>query len=146
MPTREQVMSALVTRLSSSSFVTVSRRNRGVESLPQSATPALMVVGHKEAFDRAAVSLPAKIILHVLAIIYVDVGTDENAVPDSVLNPLLDTLSASLVPDSPQTGRCTLNGLVQSVMIDGEIEKAPGDITGKGLAVVPIQIIFMQTL
>ena len=105
-----------------------------------------MVVGHKEAFDRAAVSLPAKIILHVLAIIYVDVGTDENAVPDSVLNPLLDTLSASLVPDSPQTGRCTLNGLVQSVMIDGEIEKAPGDITGKGLAVVPIQIIFMQTI
>ena len=146
MITREQVMSALVMRLSSASFVTVSRRNRGPDAIQASATPALMLIGHKEFYDRPALSLPAKIILHVLAIIYVDVGTDENAVPDAVLNPLLDALSASLAPDSPQTGRCTFGGLVQSVMIDGEIEKAPGDVTGKGLAVVPLTITFMQTI
>ena len=146
MITREAVMTALLQRLSIPSFVTISRRNRAPETLSPSLTPALMLVGHKESFERPSASMPPKVILHLLAILYIDVGNDENAVPDAILNGLLDEVTLALHPDSPALGRTTLGGLVQSVMIDGEITKAPGDITGKGLAVIPITVTFMQSI
>ena len=77
----------------------------------------------------------------MLAYIYTDVGDDENAIPASTINNLLDEMELSLKPDDSKTNRCTLGGLVQSVMIDGEVAKNPGDITGKSIAVVPISIL-----
>jgi hypothetical protein len=140
--TREQIMTALLTTLTASgNFPTYGRRNRHPETIAATNTPALILVGHGETYERQSPSLPARRTLDVDAIIYTDVGQNENAIPDSILNPLLDGLDASLMPDSPGTGRCTLGGLVYSAMIDGEIVKAPGDVTGKGLAIVPIRVI-----
>ena len=124
-------MAALLLRLSLPSFVTVSRRNRAPESLSPGLTPALMLVSHKENYERPSASAPAKITLHLLAIMYVDVGNDENAIPDAILNGLLDQVTLALAPDQPNLGRTTLGGLVQSVMIDGEITKAPGDVPAR---------------
>ena len=143
---REDVMAALLSRLSIPAFVTISRRNRAPETLAPSLTPALMLVGHKETYERPSASAPAKITLHLLAIIYIDVGNDENAIPDAILNGLLDQVTLALKPDQPNLGRTTLGGLVQSVMIDGDITKAPGDVSGKGLAVIPITVSFMQSI
>lgn len=84
--------------------------------------------------------LPPKRVFNVKAAVYNDVGNDENAIPASVINPLLDGLDAALMPDDPIGNRCTLGGVVYSALIEGEIKKAPGDITGKGLAVVPIEL------
>ena len=143
---REDVMAALLARLSIPAFVTISRRNRAPETLSPSLTPALMLVSHKEHYERPSASAPAKITLHLFAIIYVDVGNDENAIPDAILNGLLDQVTSALNPDQPNLGRTTLGGLIQSVMIDGEITKAPGDVSGKGLAVIPITVSFMQSI
>jgi hypothetical protein len=39
------------------------------------------------------------------------------------------------------TNLCRLGGLVASLTINGEVIKAPGDISGKSLAIVPIRIL-----
>jgi hypothetical protein len=140
--TREQIMQALLAKLQASGeFATVSRRNRNPETIAAPNTPALILVGDSESYEGDTPSLPQKRRLHVDAIIYYDVGDDENAIPDSVINPLLDGIDAALAPDKPATNSCTLGDLVQSVRIIGKMIKAPGDKTGKGLAIVPIVIL-----
>jgi hypothetical protein len=140
--TREQIMAALLTLLQNSGeFATVTRRNRNPETIAAPSTPALVLVGHSETYERKSPSLPAIRTLEARAVIYYDVGQNENAVPDSVINPLLDGVDAAFAPDDPSSGRCTLGGLVFSAMIDGDMVKAPGDVTGKGLAIIPIKII-----
>jgi len=138
--TREAIMEALLKQLAASGeFATVGRRNPGVETIPADNTPALLLLEAKETFDRPSPMLPPKRTLHALAAIYYDVGNSQTAIPASIINGLLDGFETALAPDA--SGRCTLGDLVFSAMIDGEIEKAPGDRTGKGLAIVPIAIL-----
>lgn len=137
--TRNQIMEALLALLSPG-FTTASRRNRAPDTIAIEDTPALMLVEHSENHVRAAPQAPAKRTLEVRAIVYNDVGDDADAIPSADINDRLDAIEAALVA-SPATGKCTLGGLVESVVIEGEIVKAPGDISGKGLAVVPILIV-----
>jgi hypothetical protein len=142
MTTREQVMNTLLDLLAGSGeFATVGRRNRSPESFSPATTPALMVVKHSESSVRQSPNLPAKRTLNIRAIIYIDVGDDENAIPESIINNLLEGFDAVMKPDDPGTGKCTLGGLVYSAMIDGDDVEAPGDVTGKGLAIVSIKVI-----
>lgn len=142
MTAREQAINALLAKLAATAeFATVGRRNRSPETIASVSTPALMLVEASEEYKRPSPSVPPIRTLRVSAIIYYDVGDNENAIPASVINPLLDGFDAALVPDDPISGRCTLGGLVYSVLIEGEMLKAPGDVTGKGLAVVPIAIV-----
>ncbi|MEI9917085.1 MAG: hypothetical protein WDN29_16280 [Methylovirgula sp.] len=53
----------------------------------------------------------------------------------------LTLLMPLLTPNRAQNGLIHLGGLAYSVIIDGETETAPGDITGKAIAVVPITIL-----
>jgi hypothetical protein len=142
MVSRETIITALFEKLAASGeFVTTGRRNRDPESIPTNQTPALLLVEHSEKYDVQSRNLPAKRIINLRAIIYTDVGDDDNAIPATIINNMLDGVDAALAPDSPQTGFCTLGGLAYSVKIDGDVIKAPGDVTGKGLAIVPIQIL-----
>lgn len=141
MATREQAMTALLALLAATAqFVTIGRRNRDPESLSPAESPALFLVEHSENYDRKSRSLPAIRRLHVKAIFYNDSGDNTDVIPSTPINNALDSLDLALKPDSPMTGAFTLGGLVTSLMIDGEIEKAPGDVTGKSLAVVPLVI------
>ncbi len=134
---REQIMTALLSRLAGSGeFATIGRRNRRPESIAAINTPALMLVEHSETYERPSPNQPPIRTLEVRAIVYCDVGQDENAIPSSIVNQLLDGIDSVMVPDSRMLGRCTLGGLVYSAMIDGDVIKAPGDVTGKSLAVV----------
>lgn len=140
---REAILTKLFAVLSATgSFVTIGRRNRDPESLNATETPALFMVEHSEDYDRKTSSLPAIRRITVKAIFYRDIGADLNAIPATDINNILDALDVALLPDDPMTNRCTLGGLVQSVQIDGTIEKAPGDVTGKSLAVVPLKIVW----
>ena len=141
--TREQAMEALQTRLTSAySFGAVGRRNVSPETIASPGSPALMLIKHHETYERQSPSLPPRRTLTVLACVYIDTGTDPNAIPDAVLNPIQDAIDTALLPDDFTTGRCTLGGLVFSAYIKGEVIAAPGDKTGKGLAVIPIDIVF----
>jgi hypothetical protein len=140
MTTREDIANALLARLTSGgAFVMSGRRLLGPESIPQAQTPALFLLDSDELYESQARNLPSKRMLGFDAVVYVDVGADVNAVPATPLNNALDAIDAALKPDSG-LGFVTLAGKAYSVKIVGVIEKAPGDVTGKGLAFVPIEV------
>lgn len=139
---RETIINALFELLASSGeFKMTGRRNRDPESIPTEQTPALLLVEHSERYEIQSRNLPAKRFINLRAIIYTDVGDNDSAIPATIVNNMLDGVDAALIPDNPQSGFCTLGGLAYSVKIDGEVIKAPGDVTGKSLAIVPIQIL-----
>ena len=142
MTSRETIINALFQRLANAGgFNTTGRRNRDPESIKTADTPALLLVEHSEKYTVPSPSLPGKRAINLRAIVYTDVGDNDSAIPATIINNQLDAIDAALVPDDPTSGRCTLGGLVYSVKIDGDIIKAPGDVSGKGLAVVPLQIL-----
>lgn len=144
--TREQVMEALQARLSISAFGgNVTRRNQSPEQIASPNNPGLVLVKHEEHYEVSSPMHPPRRTMVVDAIVYIDVGSNVNSIPDAVLNPIQDAIDAALLPnpaiaDEATKGRCTLGGLVQWVVIKGTIVNAPGDKTGKGLAIIPIEI------
>lgn len=141
MATREAIMTALLAKIAASStYASVSRRNRAPETITPAQSPALFLFEDAETFVRAGPARAPVRTLTAKAVIYNNAGTDPNAVPAKVVNNALDALEAALAPDDIARNACTLGGLVNGVLIDGEIVKAPGDITGVALAVVPIRI------
>ena len=141
--TREAALAALQTALSSAAaFGKVTRRLLAPEQMCAVGAPGLALVVHHEGYHRGNLNQPPRRTLTVSAIIYVDAGaSNPNAVPDSLLNPILDGLDAALQPDDFTTGFCTLGALVFAAAIRGEVIRAPGDKTGKGVAIVPIEIV-----
>jgi hypothetical protein len=141
--TREQAVAALFNVLKASSeFITSGRRNTNPEGLDPSMTPALFLVEDSDKWDRSSgYNNLAKREMKLYAIVYSDVGTNDSAVPNTIINDALDAIEASMVPDDQINGTFTLGKLVQSVTIDGESQRSSGDTTGKALAVVPIRIL-----
>ena len=144
MATREAAIGALFTRLCGAyAFTQTTRRLASPETIAAPGEPALALVPRPvgETYRVVAPNLPPRRTLALFAIVYVDAGADPNAIPETLLNPIRDAIDAALVADDPITGRCTLGGLVYSVRIEGDVEGSPGEKTGKGLAVIPIDIV-----
>lgn len=143
MATREQIMAALFTVLSgTSTFITKGRRNRDPEGLKPAQTPALFLVEHDDEWNRkTGINAPAVRLLNAKAILYIDTGADENAIPSTFINNALDSMEAAFAPDNLVLGTFTLGGLVRACHLDGTSTRASGDVTGKGLVVVPIRIL-----
>src|SRR5579872_2289243 len=130
--TREQAITALLTIFEGiGALKTVSRRNRDPEGMDPALTPALFLLENEDDWDRnpGYNQFPIRSIM-MMAIVYSDVGQDENAIPGTPINNALDAIEAALVPDNPQTGTMTLGGLVQAVTIDGHSQRSSGDTTG----------------
>ena len=142
MASREQALTALLAVVASTAaFKLTSRRDRAPESIGPAESPALFLVETGEEYRRPAINLPPIRTLRVDAIFYNDVGSSLNAVPLTLINAALDALDVALQPDNRMTGLFTLGGLVNSVTIDGEIQKATGAKTGKAAAIVPLRIL-----
>ena len=141
--TREQIMEALQARFAATAGIPaiLTRRNASPSTIATPNNPAMVLVKRHETYHRTSESLPPRRTMTVLGIVYVDTGSDPNGIPDAVLNPIQYAIDAALAPDSLQTNLCTLGGLVYAVIIRGELMNAPGDPTGKGIAIVPIDII-----
>lgn len=75
------------------------------------------------------------------AIVYSDVGTNDSAVPNTIVNNILDAIEVAMKPDDILEGTLTLGGLVQAVTLDGTTQRSSGDTTGKALAIVPIRVL-----
>lgn len=149
---REIALEALVAWLSTAtwgspaeSFALVTRRLAAPEQMATPGSPGLAVIVHREHTNRQGPTRPPIRTMSVLAIVYIDVGDDETAIPDALLNPIKDALDALFdplsLPNAVTDGRCTLGGTVFAAFISGETIQAPGDTTGKGIAMVPIDII-----
>lgn len=98
---RENIYSALFTAVSGASadFVTVSRRLKHWNDVPQEAQPALFMVQKPETQERKR-GLPAKHTLAVDIYLYVKTGEDEQTPPAPILNPLVDAIEATMVEDA----------------------------------------------
>jgi len=139
MSTRNDIAEALLALLATAyPFVVTSRRNRDPKRIGPGETPALFLLEHEESYERSSPSLPPVLRLEYLALVYVDVGDDENAVPAAGISDILDALDAVLGSVGPSTGRFTIGDRVYSCMISGTIERSSGDLTGKAAAMIPI--------
>ena len=144
--TREQIMDALLAQLAgitaqSTPLTAYGRRLRDPENVPGDQRPALFLVEHGDGWERPSPSVPPKRILTVWALLYTDVGQNENLIPMTQINYFIESIEAALAPDMPALNRFTLSGLVFNCMLDGEGLRAAGDTTGKSVAALPIKII-----
>lgn len=74
-------------------------------------------------------------------LIYVNTGSDPNAVPTVALNGFIDEVRAAIQPLGPPGMLQTLGGLVQSVYVNGKIEVFEGNQGVFGIAILPITIL-----
>ena len=136
---RESILNAVLAKIAATqNFVTIGRRNRGSNAIGPAQSPALFLLGDSERYE-TTIKFPRKLVL-VQKLVYLnDVGPDPTLIPETAINNALDALDQLLVPD--YDGRCTLGGLVYSALIKGAVKKAPGDATGKSIAIVPLELM-----
>jgi hypothetical protein len=142
--TREAAIEALASVLKNAyAFGAVTRRVDSPNTLAAPGTPGLGIIVHSESYSRPSPNRPPVRKMKVMAIIYIDASgpANVNIIPDAILNPIKDAFDAALAPDNAVTGLCTLGGVVYAAYISGDVEQAPGDMTGKGLAAMPVEII-----
>lgn len=144
--TREQIMTALVALLQpitaqGTPLAAIGRRLRDPENVPGNERPALFLVEHQDHWRRESPSQPAVRTMLIWAVLYTDVGTNENLIPSTQVNYFIEAIEAALASDNPIFNRCTLGGLVHSVMLKGDGIRAAGDTTGKSLCAMPIEIL-----
>ena len=141
MATREAVATALLAAVHAGGYFTVTgRRARDPAAVGPAQSPACFLVVSSEKIERRPAA-PAKRMLTFTAFVYNDVGAAPNAIPETALNNAMEALESALAPDNPATGLCTLGGLVFAVLIRGDVHRAPAELTGKALALVPIDVI-----
>jgi hypothetical protein len=139
--TREGVANALLAAIGAPGyFVTTGRRMRDPSAITPAQSPACFVVIEKEDIKRE-ISTPVKRMLTFTAFVYNDVGANLNAFPETALNNAMEALETALKPDDFARNVCTLGGLVQAVLMRGTVHRAPAELTGKALALVPIDVI-----
>lgn len=142
MASRETIITALLAKLAAGgAFKTIGRRNRDPESIPTDETPALLLVKLSEKIERVSPNLSAKRVLNMMAYVYTDVGSDENAIPETPLNNALDSIEAALAPDDPTQNKCTLGGLVFYAQVEGDIDVGIDASSGKAIQSVPIRVL-----
>ena len=137
---RETIYAALFAKLAAvSGFTTVSRRLKHWTDTPPGDQPALFVIQRREIVQTVPALNPVYE-LEVDAYLYAYSG-DMNASPAQLLNPLLDAVTATLLPDA-SNNKQTLGGLVQHAWIDGSIETDEGVLGNQAVAIIPIRIKF----
>ncbi len=153
-PSREAIFSALFARVSAATitvnggsapaFITASRRIKLWTDVQPSQQPALFQTEHSEMVAPKPRGLPQKITLEAMLYIYSASGTNSGDVPATTVNNLIDAVSNTLQPQTPQEigqNVCTLGGLAAHCWIEGRIFKDPGDLDGQALAMIPVKIL-----
>ena len=147
MTTRNAVIDALLTALGAATwgspatgFGVKTRRNLAETQMASVGSPGLGLMVHHGMYDRQALNIPPRRTITVAAVVYVATGADVTANPDALLNDIEDAMNAALKPDSP-TGFCTLGGKVAQCGFRGEMLRAPGEKTGYGLMILPVDIV-----
>ncbi len=111
---REALYSAFFTQLStalqSAGVVTVSRRLKHWADVPAAQQPAVFQCqADEEPHEQRG--QPTRWYLNLKLWVYVNVGSDQNAVPATFLNPILDAIEAAF-PQSPASGYQSIGGLI----------------------------------
>lgn len=139
MTTRETVMHRLFVLLRNSGpYKTSGRRMKFWTDV--AAQPALFLRHVSDETKHQGIGMPGFVTMECEAWLYANGGKDEDAVPETELNDLLDAVEAAIAPP-PGTDTQTLGGIVLHAFIEGTTKMHPGDIGGQAIAVVPIKVI-----
>ncbi len=137
---REDIHAALFARLSAvPGFVTASRRLKHWSDTPSGEQPALFQA-HRTESVQPRHGLPSLVTLDFDLYLYAK-AADKSASPSSILNPLLDAVTAALAPDNPIDTAQTLGGTVAHCWIEGAIETDEGTLGDQAVAIVPVRIL-----
>jgi len=138
---REPIYAALFALVSSVAGVKVaSRRLKAFADIGSGDQPALFME-QKSELCTVVTKMPAVWTLSVYLLIYINTGgNDANVIPSSVINPIIDAITAQLVPPL-QFGDQTLGGLVHRCRIDGMIELVEGVQGDQAFAIIPVQVL-----
>ena len=118
---RETIYAALFATLSAvAGFVTTSRRLKHWDDVPQQQQPALFLSQHTETLTTSPGG-DRHWQFSLIALIYVHTQADKTIAPTTLLNPIIDSVVAALLPDAI-TKRNTLGGVVMDAQISGAIE------------------------
>lgn len=136
---REPIYAALYERLASIPLLrTRSRKLKHWNDVSAEEQPALYMAQAREV-PTTTTGQPTRWDLFVDVYVYVRTGGD--AVPGTVLNPILDAIEAAL-PLHPVTGKHMLDAPgVEWARIDGAIETDEGTLGDQAVAIVPIHIL-----
>lgn len=84
--------------------------------------------------------LPPMIYIDAEIWLYADAGSALTAIAEPQINQLIDAIEGALqAPPAPSAQ--TLDGLVRHCWIDGKITIDPGNLDGKGKAIIPVRML-----
>ena len=143
--TLEQVDAALFALASNASaFVTKSRRLIHWSDCNPADQPALFLASGdlepKLGGPAKVPGMPYQWRLHRKIYIYVNVGSDDLAIPSTAMNPVLNAVLAAIAP-TPLGDRQTLSGLVHNVSLNGRIMTDEGLLGPQAVAILPIEVL-----
>lgn len=146
--TREQVMGALLTQLSANvvGVKTFTRKIVLPSEIGPVLLPSLSLYRLREKWVSTPNALPNVRHWDVWLILVVKNLNRATVAGDTIINPILDSIEDALSPSGPGRalmGTQTLGGLVQQVIIEGDIHVEPGDTDPNGIggAVIPLHIV-----
>jgi hypothetical protein len=84
---------------------------------------------------------PAKLMMTVKVYIYAHTQTSNGRTPSTVINEILDAVSAAMAPNYPGLEVQNLGGLVDWARIEGAIETDEGLLGDQAVAIVPITLL-----
>lgn len=139
---REAIFSALFTQLQTASgFLTFSRRYKAWDAYAPSQKPVLTLYQDDDEYVQTSEATPHKATLDAYIFIYTYTG-DPNAIPASIMNPLLDAIDTALAGgNNPFNTVVTLGGLVSHAWREGKGIVVNGDLDGNGWAMLPLKIL-----
>jgi hypothetical protein len=123
-------------------FRSATRKPGTWENYSPEECPALLMRETREQARREKFR-PTVWTLYIDLLIFINTGAhfDKDVVPPVVVNPLVDAVTRVFEIDDPQTGECTLGGIVTSAAIDGTIHKYLSNTGDEAVVVVPIRIL-----
>lgn len=146
--TREQVMTALLAQLSANvvGVKTFTRKIVLPSEIGSTLLPSLSLYRLREKWLPTPNALPNVRHWDVWLILVVKNLNRATVAGDTLINPILDSIEDALAPSGPfraTMGTQTLGGLVQQVLIEGDIHVEPGDTDPNGIggAVIPLRIV-----
>ena len=139
---REPIYAALFELVSNAAgFATIDRRLRHWSDVAPAEQPALFQCQTRETAAIRTLGAPIVWTLAVELYLYAH-SSDPYRAPATVLNPLLDAVTAALAPD-PTTGiqDLGLSAMVRHAAIAGKIDTDEGVLGDQAIAIVPVEIL-----
>jgi hypothetical protein len=146
--TREQVMSALFTRLQArvTGLKTTSRAYLDPTSLQAEEQPALLLLADNYT-GRVERGRPRIWTINAVIIVYVK-ALEDDANPEAQVNALIDLVENALkrdpqeaVTDQTNPYSTNLGGLCSRCDVAGTIDLIPGEVGGQAAAMIPVEIL-----